>query len=199
MPRSDADSLKGARERPYGPLPQDMTLYARQDIQMHMSGATGHRHRRPVKGDGTPVPVWGIDCPQCEAELAGHPGWARSRYKIPLTPDEQEEAALAKAAAEQALHQQQLMLAHQALLSQAAARGAEPAISPEDLAISTSADADDGLADEDESPQDAAADYSAMNKNDLKDLARERGLVVSGSREDLLSRHLDYDQKAGTE
>jgi hypothetical protein len=175
-----------------------MTLYARQDIQLHMSGATNHRHRRPTKQDGTPVPVWGIDCPSCEAELDGHPGWARSRYKIPLTPDEIEDAETAQAAARQALHMQQLALANQALVAQMTAKNIEPEIPDGDLAISSSSEMDD---DDDAATSvegSSSADYSAMNKNDLKDLARDRGLVLSGTREDLIARHVEHDQK-GTE
>jgi hypothetical protein len=176
-----------------------MTLFARQDILAHQSTNTGHTHRRPAKKDGTPVPVWGIDCPDCEAELEGHPAWARSRYKIPLTPDEQEEAALAQAAAEQAMHQQQLMLAQHATIQQMAARNAAPQVADEDFAISTGDDSGEDGGDDPAVTDVEGADYSAMTKNDLKELARDRGLVLSGTREDLLARHLEHDQKGTDE
>lgn len=170
-----------------------MVLYARNDIQGHHSGATGHVHRRPLKGDGTPIPVWGIDCSACEAELHGHPAWSASRYKIPLSPDEEQEAADAKAAAEAALHQQQMLLAQTALINAAAARGAAPQDNPEDVAI-TSGD-DSRAAPEDPAPAGSSGDYDALNKNDLKDLARSRGIPVSGTREDLIARLEEQDQE----
>lgn len=171
-----------------------MVLYARNDIKSHSSN--GHVHVRPVKPDGTPVPIWGISCPQCERQLASHPAWSASRYRIPLTPDEAQEASDAKAAAEAALHQQQMLLAQQAITAQMAAKGAEPVTDPADIAVTgnDSLPATDVVA---ASPSPSASDYAAMNKADLKDLARDRGLPVSGTLADLVARHVDYD-KGGT-
>jgi len=175
-----------------------MTLYARSDILVHHNGITGHTHRRPSKGDGTYVPIWGIDCPPCEATLGGDPAWSASRYKIPLTPDEEQEAIDTKAAAEAAMHQAQMAIARDAAIQAAAARGAVPDIDPDDVAV-TSGD-DGGPAALDDSalrtdPDVLAANYAAQNKTDLKDLARDRGLAVSGSREDLIARHVEFDQQ----
>src|SRR5580692_124310 len=114
-----------------------MVLYARNDINAHHDTNTGHTHSRPRKDDGTRVPIWGIDCPLCERALSGNPAWSSSRYKIPLTPDEEQEAADSKAAAEQAMQQMQMQLAHAAMVSQAAARNDRPDINPDDLVISS--------------------------------------------------------------
>jgi len=169
-----------------------MTLYARNDINAHHDTVTGHSHSRPRKGDGTRVPIWGIDCPPCERSLSGNPAWSPSRYKIPLTPDEEAEAADAKEAAERAMQQQQLLLAQSAVYNQMAARNAQPDINPDDLAVSTSSDA---------APPGPAqpavtgptletikADYATLTKTDLKEACRERQLTVSGTREDLIDR-----------
>jgi SAP domain len=172
-----------------------MTLYARNDITLHMSGITGHTHRRPQKDDGSYVPVWGIDCPACEVELGGNPAWSASRYKIPLTPDEEAEAADAKAAADMAMQQAQLAIARDAAVQSAAARGAHPDINPEDIAISTGEDQGEEATGSAQDPETLAANYLAMNKNELKDLARDRGLPVSGTAQDLVARHVEYDQK----
>lgn len=164
-----------------------MVLYARNDIQTHL-GPNGHRHARPIKGDGTPVPIWGIDCPPCELLLQGHPAWAPSRYKIPLTPDEQDDLEDAKAAAEAALHQQQMALAQQALIAQMAAKNAQPDIDPEDVQV-TSETTNPVPADPASSgPEVAASDLAVLSKADLKDLCRDRGLPVSGTTQDLINR-----------
>lgn len=172
-----------------------MVLYARNDIQSHHSGRTGHNHRRPAKGDGTPVPIWGINCPPCEQELAGHPAWAATRYKIPLTPDEEAEAADARAAAESAMHQQQLLLAQSAVMSQMAAKNAVPEIDSEDIAVTSDSEPAPSGDGGSPSPPSQESDYDVLTKTDLKDLARDRGLPVSGTREDLVARLIEYDSK----
>jgi hypothetical protein len=173
-----------------------MTLYARNDINAHHDTETGHSHSRPVRGDGTRVPIWGIDCPPCERKLAGNPAWSGSRYKIPLTPDEEIEAADARAAAEQAMQQQQLMLAQSAVMNQIAARGAQPDINPEDLAITSEPESlPPGLArlaaKSGPTLDSVKADYATLTKTDLKEACKDRGLPVSGNREDLIDRIAD--------
>ncbi|HUN38476.1 MAG TPA: SAP domain-containing protein [Trebonia sp.] len=178
-----------------------MVLYARNDINAHHDMSTGHSHSRPRKSDGTRVPIWGIDCPPCERSLSGNPAWSSSRYKIPLTPDEEQEAADAKAAAESAMHQQQLMLAQAAVTNQMAARNAQPDINPDDLVVSS---------DPEEQPasvkaaataimvEQVKADYATLTKTDLKDVCRERNLTVSGTREDLIDRIAESILSGGT-
>jgi len=170
-----------------------MTLYARNDIQLHYDPENGHRHSRPTKGDGTPVPVWGISCPDCERKLSTHPAWSPSRYKIPLTPDEQQAAEDERDAAQRAMQQQQMLLAQAAFNAQMAAKGAVPEDNPDDIAISTDP--------EPETPADLAtkavlsqaSDYEVLTKTDLKDLARDRGLPVSGTHAELVTRLAEFD------
>jgi len=174
-----------------------MVLYARNDINAHHDTVTGHSHSRPFKDDGiTRVPVWGINCLPCERALSGNPAWSSSRYKIPLTPDEEQEAADSKAAAEQAMQQMQMQLAHAAMVNQAAARNAQPDTDPDDLAITSDPDAStSGPAQAGKSGvtlDTIKSDYATLTKTDLKDMCRERNLTVSGTREDLIDRIAEH-------
>lgn len=175
-----------------------MVMYARSDINSIHDLTPGHTHARPKKLNGEHFPTWGIDCPPCEARLQGDPNWHRSRHRIPLTPDEQEEARDAQAAAEAALHQQQLMLASQALTAQMAAKGAVPDGNPEDVYVSKPGEDDDSPAVPQVVPAKTGYDYSALAKTDLKELARDRGLPVSGTSADLVARLTEYDNQHGS-
>jgi len=171
-----------------------MVLFARNDIRSFHNPASNHTHSRPAKGDGF-VPLWGIDCPPCEAALTGNPAWSPSRYKIPLTPDEALEAADAKAAAEAAIHQQQLMLAQQGVMAALASKNIGPEINPEDIAITSETDEPSPSVEAPAGPnrETMKADYRVLSKPDLKDLAKERGLAVSGTVDELIDRLVDSD------
>ena len=178
-----------------------MVMYARSDVlEIGCRKVPGTSHVRPRKTNGEPIPVWGVDCPPCEVAEASNPQWSKSRYRIPLTPDEEEEAEEATRMAEAALQQQQLAMARQAALAAQQARfgGAlEPETDPEDMAITTSADnvtAAGGVEAGTAPQRDIAADYAALGKTDLKELARDRGLPVTGTKDELVARHVQFEQ-----
>jgi len=183
-----------------------MTMYARSDVvRIRPEGGCGIPHVRPVRKKDPDtgevlsyIPIWGIDCPQCEAHLGADPQWSKSRFRIPLTPDELEELEEQRQLAEAALEQQRQMLAQQALAQTQTLRGAQPAIDPDDIAITKSGEGveDGGDGTSPGAGQQAGAraeDYAALTKSELKDLARERGLTVGGTHADLVQRHVEFD------
>jgi hypothetical protein len=179
-----------------------MVMWARSDaLEIGCRKVPGTSHIRPRKENGEPIPVWGVDCPPCEVAEANNPQWSRSRFRIPLTPDEVEEAAEAVQMAEAALQQQQLAMARQAALAAQQARlgGAlEPQADPDDVAITTSDSNVDAAGSVEGAPpagqRDIAADYTALAKTDLKELARDRGLPVTGTKDELVARHVQFEQ-----
>lgn len=180
-----------------------MVLYARNDIQSvsvpQGVGGCGNEHKRPAKSDGSPVPIWGIDCPGCENHLNNDVHWSRSRYRIPLTPDEEQEAQEAKELAQAAMQQQQIQVARQMAEAALVARGAVPEIDPADIAVTGSEavpgspEAAGGQRDRGALVESAKANYAALGKQELKELARDRGLVLSGTKEDLVARHAEHE------
>lgn len=181
-----------------------MTIFARSDIlEEGCRAVPGSSHVRPRKGNGEPVPVWGIDCPPCEVALAADPRWSKTRFRIPLTPDETEEAAEAQKMAEAALHQQQLMLARQASEAAMAAKfgGLEPTVPDGDLVITTAANNVTGKAAASQplvARRNPAADYGGLTRAELQELCRDHGLATSGSKAELIRRLADHEtEKVG--
>jgi hypothetical protein len=178
-----------------------MVLYARNDIQAQTCYAGGPSHRRPQKGNGEPVPVWGISCPECEAALNPDPRWSPSRYRIPLTPDEAEQAKEAKELAQAAMNQQQILVAQKMAEASMTQRGAVPEIDPTDVAITGPEAADVAPGDADGQPDLAArvaaakASYVALSKAELAGLARDRGLATGGTKDDLATRNAEHEVK----
>lgn len=178
-----------------------MTLFAREDIQSIAVptgvGGCGNTHRRPKKA-GIPVKVWGISCPGCESTLGADPAWSRDRFQLPKSPDQalEDERALQRAEAAEA--QARVALARQQMDQMRLTQPLTPLIEDDDIAIT--GDEVDGVGDA-SSPQtdrptlvDAArGNYKAMTVPDLKDLARERGLPVSGTKTDLVDRHAEHE------
>lgn len=69
-----------------------MTLWSRSDlaavtVSVDAHGGCGRTHSRPVNGD-RPVPVWQLDCTQCEDHLRHDPHWSVTASEIPETHDE---------------------------------------------------------------------------------------------------------------
>lgn len=68
-----------------------MTVHARSDVASitvsAAHGGCGRVHTRPAPG-GNPVPLWSLDCPQCEDFLRSDPLWASNVSEVPETPDE---------------------------------------------------------------------------------------------------------------
>lgn len=175
-----------------------MTIFLRSDLlEFPCRKVPGTSHVRPRKANGDPIPVWGVDCPPCEVAEASNPQVSRSRHRIPLTPDEEDEAREAQKMAEAALHQQQIMLARQAAEAAQSVRlgGLEPTLDADDVAITTSADNVSGDTGRPAAtaPADHAASYTPMTKADLVELARDRGLPVTGTKAELVRRHADHD------
>ena len=76
-----------------------MTAYARSDINEVTVGGVGHSHKRPfTEGLHTKDPVldkeFAVTCPECEPTLLADPScWSAKANNVPLTEDEQAEAA----------------------------------------------------------------------------------------------------------
>jgi|SRR5580692_2533219 hypothetical protein len=179
-----------------------MTIFARSDVLEEGCRAfPGTSHIRPRKKNGEPIPVWGINCQPCELALAADPRWSRSRFRIPLTPDEELESKEAQRLAEAALHQQQLMLAREASNAAMAARfghGLEPMIDDEDIRITT---ADDNVSGDRPAapvtvPANRAADYGGLTRAELAELCRDRSLPATGTKADLTGRLAENDALA---
>lgn len=175
-----------------------MTIYARSDILEEGCRAyPGTSHVRPRKASGEPIPVWGIDCPPCEQILSADPRWSRTRFRIPLTPDEQEEAEEATKMAEAALHQQQLMLARQAMEAAQQVRfgNLEPTVPDGDLVITTAADNVSGrsAAVPAAAKRNPAADYGGLTRAELAGLCRDHGLPATGTKAELIARLAEHD------
>ncbi len=168
-----------------------MVLYARSDVvgvALPPEYGCGSGHTRP-EGAKT----WGIDCPPCEARLAGDPQWSKSRFRIPPTPDEEEEAKELKERADAALERARLQEAREAAATERARLANFREEDDGDVVITGS----EGSGGSSTSVKTATrpADYSALTKTDLKDLARDRGITVGGTREDLIARHLEHDSR----
>jgi hypothetical protein len=176
-----------------------MVLYARSDVIRESAteppGGCGYPHERPLIDSKNPdkgyVAVWGIDCPPCEARLHDDVRWSKTRHRIPLTPDEQLEMQEAKEAAQAMIQQQQILLAQAAQAEAQRARVTSPQGDDTDAVITKSGASP--VAPVNEEAPSGGADYSALRVSDLKDMARERGLGVGGTKEDLIARHLEYD------
>jgi len=176
-----------------------MVLYARQDIlSVAPSGGCGRSHNRPIlseddDGEITYVPVWGINCKPCESILNDDVQWSKSRHRIPLTPDQVQELADAKEEAERTLQLEQLRKIREdaQLRAQQAAVATSDEVAGVAPVITGREDGPSGGSAN--STGSTAADYGALSKTDLKDLARNRGLPVGGTREDLIARHVEHD------
>lgn len=182
-----------------------MTLYARNDIiRVSVPGGCGNPHTRPASGKLGPdgetllVQVWGINCPPCETHLNDDVQWSKSQYKIPMTPDEEQDAEDERTRHEAALRYEQTRMARESYdrRSREAPESVQ-AVDPTEIAVT-------GPESASVSPESVggvpaasnAGDYGALDKVALKNMARNRGLSVSGTKDDLIARHLEYDQKA---
>lgn len=179
-----------------------MPMYSRSDVlEVKCEARPGTSHVRPRRGDGEPIPVWGVDCPPCErGHLVKDPHWAKTKGRIPLTPDEKEEAEEAVREAARLDSQLKMIEARERLarVREYQESGELMAVSDEDVVVTTADDNrnDAGVPDKPavSSSADVGASYRAMTKPDLADLARDRGMAVSGNKDDLVSRHVEYDQ-----
>jgi len=180
-----------------------MVMFARSDqLEIKCEARPGTSHVRPHKTkdpiDGF-VSVWGIDCPACErGHLKDDPHFARNRHRIPLTPDEQEEAeqAVRDAAAMDAqiklmeARQRQQQYRELVATGELGASLDEPVITTSSEVVSASVPVNG------EAPEpDPAASYRGLTVKDLRDLARDRGLPVTGSKDELVGRHAEYDRQ----
>jgi len=177
-----------------------MVLFARSDqLEVKCEARPGTSHVRPRltrDPDSDFVPTWGVDCPPCErGHLKNDPHWARTRHRIPLTPDEKDEAeqAIRDAAAMDA--QIKLMEARQrsAHYKELLATGEldagadEPVITGAEDTVASAPVVTETL------QADPGASYRGLPVKDLRDLARDRGIPVSGSKQELIDRHIAYD------
>lgn len=176
-----------------------MTIYARSDILEEPCRAfPGSSHVRPRRANNEPVPVWGVECTPCELALAADPRWSRSRFKIPLTPDEEQEAQDALQQARVLQQRLELERARQANAELMQSRNAMLAdIAGEDVVVTTAADnRRPGPPDAPVTPaRNYAADYGGMTRAELAGMCREFGLPTGGTKADLIGRLADKAQK----
>lgn len=180
-----------------------MVMFARSDeLEIKCEAVPGTSHVRPRRDPHDPdsefVGVWGIDCKPCETgHLARNPHWAKNRHRIPLTPDEKEEAQRAIEDAARMDAEIKLMEAREraATYRDALASGRLDSMPPDDMAITTAADnrSGEGAVAVLTRPADVGASYRAMTLAELKKLARDRNLPVTGSKTDLVARHVAYE------
>lgn len=181
-----------------------MVMFARSDqLEIKCEAVPGTSHVRPRRDPRDPdsefVGIWGIDCKPCETgHLSRDSHWAKNRYRIPLTPDEEDEARHALEDAARMDAQLKLMEARerQREYREAAAAGQLDGLAdPDDVAITTAADnrSPEGAVAVLTRPADVGASYRAMTVAELRTLARERGLPVTGSKTDLVARHTGYE------
>lgn len=178
-----------------------MVMYARSDeLEIKCEARPGTSHVRPHKTkdplDGF-VETWGVDCKPCErGHLKTNPHWAPTRHRIPLTPDEQAEAEAAIQDAARMDAQIKLMEARERSRQyrELAASGELDQLAGEPV-ITTASDVVSGGHGEagDELSADAGASYRGLTVKDLQSLARDRGLQVSGTKDELVARHTEYD------
>lgn len=178
-----------------------MVLYARADqLEVKCDAAPGSSHVRPRRDARDPhsdfVRVWGVDCPPCErGHLRQDPHWAKSRNRIPLTPDEEAEAQAAIADAARLDAQLKLMEAREraSQYRQAAADGRLDGLEdPDDVAITTGSTPASPPVVTETLRADPGASYRAMTLPELRKLARDLGLPVTGNKSDLVARHVEY-------
>lgn len=177
-----------------------MVLYARSDqLEVKCEARPGTSHVRPRKTkdpDSEFVSIWGVDCAPCErGHLRNDPHWARTRHRIPLTPDEKDEAQAAIEDAARMDAQIKLMEARERasryrelMASGDLDSGAEePVITGTEDTLESAPVVTETL------QADPGASYRGLTLKDLRDLARDRGVPVSGSKQDLIDRHIEYD------
>jgi hypothetical protein len=181
-----------------------MVLFARSD-QLEIKCERGGSHVRPRRDPADPqsdfIPIWGVDCKPCEGgHLRQDPHWSKSRHRIPLTPDEHEEAQAALK--EAAFVRGQLELARARTEAQQyremIATGELAGLNAEDVVITGASEVVSGgpggapVTTE----TDWGASYRGLPVKDLRDLSRDRGLAVTGNKADLVARLAEYDQQA---
>lgn len=145
------------------------------------------------------MPVWGIDCGPCEkGHLKNDPHWSKSRHRIPLTPDEEDEGkqALADAARIQAQLEMIRARKERQEYQAAVASGELAGLNDDDVAVTTASDV---VSSEPSVPSprasaDLGAPYRALLKKELSDLARDRGLPITGNKDELVERLTEYDR-----
>lgn len=183
-----------------------MVMYARSDqLEIKCEAAPGASHVRPRRNPADPesdfMPVWGVDCRPCEqGHLRDDPHWSRSRHRIPLTPDEEEEAQQALQDAARIDSQLKLIEARTRAnqYRDAVASGELSGLTEDDIAVTTSADVVQA-GPEVPAPRasaDLGAPYRALTKKELSDLARDRGLPIAGTKAELVDRHAEHDRQA---
>jgi len=179
-----------------------MVMYARSDqLEVKCEARPNTSHVRPHRAgpDSDFIPIWGIDCPTCEkGHLKSDPHWSKSKHRIPLTPDEEAEAkhALEDAAR---MDSQLKLIEARARAEQyrsAVASGELSGLNDDDIIVTGPGEvvSDGSPAVPEDSRADLGASYRALTKEDLVSLARDRGLVVSGTKDVLVDRHVEYDR-----
>lgn len=170
-----------------------MTLYARSDVAGVAIGGVNHTHRRPLRGDGTPVRRWALTCSDCESALDDDALWSKNKYNIPLTEAEKEENERLNEEANAAIERERIAAAR-ALAEGVNKQSQQTADDPDDTPVT-----DDKQGDEQTSPDVPPAveqvDYSKMAYPELQKLAKERGLDATGKKDAIIQRLVEYDDQ----
>lgn len=168
-------------------------------------GGCGSVHSRPVV-QGAPVKVWALDCPPCEDHLRSDPLWSATVSKIPETHDE-------KLTRED--FEQRGVFDERALMAMALAKltgidlpetlksritGGVPDVVPASMecpdghAVAAGAKFCGECGADMREPVPAlpsageAEDLGALNANELRQLAKARGVDATGTKAEVLAR-----------
>lgn len=181
-----------------------MAMFARADqleIKCELGGSHVRPRRNPADPDSEFVTVWGVDCSPCErGHLSTDPHWSKSRHRIPLTPDQEEDARAAMQEAAHVRNQLELIRARREAeeYRSLVATGEIAGLDPDEVVITGSSEVvSPGSGDVSVTTEtDWGASYRALGVKDLRDLSRERGLPVSGTKAELVDRLAESDQQA---
>lgn len=169
-------------------------------------GGVDHTHFRPSRKDGSPVRRWELDCDDCGPSLADDVLWSSSKYKIPLTKDEEEENERLNEEANAAIERER-MAAARAIAERGSNQHRDSQDEDDEDDAPVTADRD-GVEEEPEEPEEQnggltvePVDYSTLGKPELQKLAKDRNLPTSGTKDALIERLAEDDdqpQKSGS-
>lgn len=172
-----------------------MTLYARSDVQtvaVSPDLGCGKAHTRPNRKDGTPVRTWELDCARCETQLEDDAQWSKSRYNVPLTAEEQAELEDLNKRAESIAATERIAAAREVARTVVEKQQGPDDYDPDDEPVDDE-DAGEGEHEDDGGEDDSGGggqsdDLDDLSRKDLNALARDAGLNIKGTRDEVIAR-----------